>query len=487
MTQANPNPQPPPEPDYEVPGLTFLVARTLQGDPAAAYQADFIKSVAASTPTEIRDITARLAAKFGKDFSSRRFSADVKDARAALLQAGPAVNLILSETGVPKPNLANAITALAGHLSVGWDEFAQTITILKPSPWDTRGEWRDIDDIQAANWLQHKGVNVGPDTAAHAIQAIAHENPFHPVRDYLNGLQWDGESRLTHWLHDCLGAPNSAYTQQVGKFWMLSAVARAMNPGCKVDTMLVLEGTQGKLKSQALRVLTNGHGEGLGGVQWFTDALPEIDHQDIGPSMQGVWIVEFGELDSIRGREWTATKKFISKQTERYRRSYGRNVQSYPRQCVFAGSTNEDKWMNDTTGGRRFWAVPVGTVSIPAILRLRDQLWAEATARIQAGELWYGDAEFEAIARAEISERSEDDPWEPIVLRWLDDTMAADISPVADFKISSQEILTKALKIRESDLNKGQTAKLGQIMTRNGWAQRELRWKGIKGRWWVRG
>lgn len=472
----------------EVPGLPFLVMRTLNsGKPELCYSQELIRAVAAAPGQQQRDITARFTAKYVKDFSPRRFAADVRDALASLTAASD-TKLILSSNGTPRPNLANAITALADHLHVGWDEFSQRTKHLKASPWkSTPGQpWTDLDDILCAEWLQHKGVNVGGDVASQAATAIAHKHAFHPVRDWLRSLQWDGESRLSHWLADCLGAPNNAYTQQVGKFWMLSAVARAFNPGCKVDTMLVLEGMQGKLKSMGLRMLTNGHGEGHGLNQWFQDNLPDIDHQDIGTALQGVWIVEFGELDAIRGREWTSTKKFISRQTERFRKAYGRNIQEYPRQCVFAGSTNEDKWMNDPTGGRRFWAVPVTRVDIDRILRLRDQLWAEAVASYTAGEKWFGDEEFEALARHEISERAEDDPWDPIVMRWLDDQQNIYLGPVSEFRTTPEAILENALGKRKGDMSRGDTMKLGHLMRKNGWVYSEVRDEGIKRRFWIR-
>jgi predicted P-loop ATPase len=325
--------------------------------------------------------------------------------------------LLRDRKGEIRPSVANVITALQSSPAwsgvLGFDSFAQRTRLRKPAPWMPQDvevkdqEWSSDHDVRATEWLHRSGVFCNTDVVAHAIETVAKRHSFHPVLEYLGGLKWDGIKRIDTWLIDCLGAANTPFNRAVGKRWLISAVARVHQPGCKADCALILEGPQGLLKSTALKTL--GH-------PWFTDEVEELGSKDSAMQVAGVWIIEMGELDSMRRGEVTRIKAFLARTTDRFRPPYGRRVIELPRQSVMAGTTNKDTYLQDETGGRRFWPVACTKIDIAKLAAMRDQLWAEALACYQAGDIWWlegeellRDAADEAAARLEV------DPWqEPI-------------------------------------------------------------------------
>jgi len=310
--------------------------------------------------------------------------------------------LIKNREGNPRAVLANAEIALrasaewAGRLA--YDEFAQDV-------WDRQQEqyWTDVDDLVAAKWMQHNGIFVGPAVVRQAAELAASQNSFHPVRTYLAALQWDGERRLDKWAIDYLGAEDTAYIRAVASRWLISAIARVMEPGCKADCLLVLEGEQGLLKSTALKIL---------GGDWFTDELAEVGSKDAAMQLSGVWIIEIAELDSIKHRDVSRVKAYLSRTHDRFRPPYGRAVVRLARQTVFAATTNETEWGRDETGLRRFWPVSCGTIDTAGLAATRNQLWAEALTRYRAGEVWWLDTEeLTNEAKAVQEERQASDAW----------------------------------------------------------------------------
>ena len=269
-----------------------------------------------------------------------------------------ACQLRLDFTGIPERNEANVITALSNDEAFAgallFDEFRQEVLVGRPLPWDSAAHWEprawsDADDVRCAEWLQRREINVVPVTVSRSVNAVARDIRIHPVRDYLNGLRWDGVARLERWVMAYLGAEDSALNRAIGSRWMISAVARIMQPGVKADHMLILEGPQGGKKSSAIKTLA--------GAEWFTDELAEIGTKDAAQQMRGVWVVEFAELDAISRAEVSRIKAFLTRTTDRYRPPYERYVITVPRQCVFAGSVNPETYLRDETGNRRFWPV----------------------------------------------------------------------------------------------------------------------------------
>jgi putative DNA primase/helicase len=227
-------------------------------------------------------------------------------------------------------------------------------------------------------------------------------------REWLSCLTWDGVERLSALIPAGFGAVSSDYTAAVGRCWLVSMVARALTPGCKVDTMPVFEGNQGKRKSTALQVLV--------GAKWFAEAAESPTSKDFFQALQGKMLVEIGEMDSFSKAEVHTIKRVISCQTDRYRAPYGRRAEDHARQGVFAGTTNRDDWNRDETGARRFWPVTTGEVDLAWLVAHREQLFAEAVARFRRGEPWWdvpqADAEREQEARRKV------DAWEGEIAEW---------------------------------------------------------------------
>lgn len=325
--------------------------------------------------------------------------------------------LILNKDGTLKPLLANAITMLrhSPHWQgvMAFNEFSELVEAIQPPPFagGRPGVWSDDYDRRTADWLQHQGIYVSPDVAGQAAQTVAMERRFHPVRDYLARLTWDGVARIDDWLTLYLGVEPNEYTRAVGARWLISAVARIYKPGVKADHCLILEGQQGALKSTALAALAE---------PWFTDEISDLGTKDASLQTRGVWLIEMAELDAMRRSDLAKVKAFISRSTDRFRPPYGKRLIESPRQCVFAATTNQDAYLQDETGGRRFWPVRCGAIHIEELRRDRDQLWAEAVVRFKRGDRWWLDSpELNAAAAEEQEDRFEGDPWDPIIRQWI--------------------------------------------------------------------
>jgi putative DNA primase/helicase len=305
----------------------------------------------------------------------------------------------------------------------------------------------------------------------------------HPVRDYLGSLTWDGVPRLEPWVCRYLGAEDTPLNRAFGSLWMISAVARIMRPGVKVDHMLILEGPQGAKKSTALKVLA--------GEDWFTDELAEIGSKDAAQQMRGVWIIEIAELDAIGRAEVSRIKAFLTRTTDRYRPPYGRHVVTVPRQCVFAGSVNPDTYLRDETGNRRFWPVRCGPIDLDGLRRDRDQLWAEAVARHRDGAIWWlEDPALIVAAGAEQDARYQADAWDTLIERWLafekrrvnhghggyDDWRDEEVerdAPLSD--VSVGEILQHAIGIEPGRWSRADQMRVTAYLKANGWRKYQAR------------
>lgn len=290
----------------------------------------------------------------------------------------------------------NVIEVLAHHRAwadvIGFDDFAQRVVKRRPAPYDKPGvrlqsdEWSDVDDTRAAAWIaQNEHFVPQSSSVAEAVNVVARLNTFHPVRDWLETLKWDGIPRVNHWLVDFLAVEDTDYARKVGRYFLIGMVMRVLQPGVKFDYCLVLEGKQGKRKSTALRIL---------GGQWFSDTELDLSNKDSMSAIRGKWLHEFGEMGSIARAESTRQKSFLSRQIDEFRPSYGRREIRCPRQSAFAGTTNEWQWNKDPTGGRRFWPVEVtddiNTVGLEAV---REQLFAEAMVLASSGERYWPDGE----------------------------------------------------------------------------------------------
>ncbi|MBS0424596.1 MAG: hypothetical protein JSR71_09295 [Proteobacteria bacterium] len=272
---------------------------------------------------------------------------------------------------------------------LAFNEFSYTIEKRKAPPYEfgAVGEWEANDDVQASMWLTREyGFAPTPAQVVEAAEALARANGFHPVRDYLNALVWDGVQRVDEWIFDYIGAAKTPYTLRVARWFLMGMVARVMDPGVKFDCCLVLEGTQGRRKSAMLRVLAG---------EWFGDTDLDLNNKDSMGSIRGKWLYEFAELDSIARAEATRQKSFLSRQVDEYRPPYGRRDIRSPRQLVFGGSTNVNwGWNKDETGGRRFWPIECAyDIDCDGLESVRDQLFAEAVQLYRRGKRFWPTSE----------------------------------------------------------------------------------------------
>lgn len=266
---------------------------------------------------------------------------------------------------------------------VAYDLFAQrTVKRCAPPYFGGEvGEWDGTDDSRTAMWLS-RNYRFTPSSVlvAEAIEVLARAAAFHPVREWLLTLRWDGSPRLDRWVEDYLGAEYTEYSARVAAWFVIGMVARVMRPGVKFDYCLVLEGIQGRGKSSALAIL---------GGEWFGDTDIDLHNKDSMAALQGKWLYEFPELGSLARTESLKQKSFLSRQVDEYRPVYGRRQIKVSRQTVFSGSTNEWEWNKDPTGGRRFWPVEVGEINLSGLANVREQLFAEALVRYKSGERFF--------------------------------------------------------------------------------------------------
>ncbi|RWG07543.1 VapE domain-containing protein [Mesorhizobium sp.] len=340
-----------------------------------------------------------------------------------------------------------------------FDEMRRAVMVMKSPTGADAFKPRPIEDNDATivqEFLQRGGLRrVAKTVVADAIERVAKENAFHPVRDWLGGLRWDSVERLPRLFPKYFGSEDSEYTREVGRMLLISMVARVMKPGAKVDHMVVLEGKQGSRKSTAVKVL---------GGDWFSDGLPDITSKDASQHLRGKWLIEVAEMHAVNKAEANALKSFLTRSEERYRPPYGRYEVHEPRQAVFIGTTNETEYLRDATGARRFWPVRVGSIDTDALSDDRDQLFAEAYARYQRGDKWWPEADFEArVMRQEQEERFEADPWEEPVRGYLADKD----------RVTTTEVALNGLMVMTGGLGMSDQRRLGTIMRRLGWDKKK--------------
>lgn len=281
-----------------------------------------------------------------------------------------------------------------------YDTFKERMTVCGDLPWCKLADrmtttWTDTDDAGLRNFLEIKYEIVNTMKIGDAVLLAMQSCMRHPVREYLLSLKWDGVARADTIFIDYLGAEDTEYTRTVTRKALIGAVARIMQPGCKHDHILVLVGPQGCRKSTTLAKL---------GKSWFSDSFYTVHGKEAYEQIQGFWLIEMGEMAATRKAELESIKQFVSKQSDSYRAAYAKRTQEHPRQCAFFGTTNDDEFLRDATGGRRFWPVTVTDKGRETgdyfTAEIVDQVWAEIVMRYSAGENWYLDnAKIEAVAR----------------------------------------------------------------------------------------
>jgi predicted P-loop ATPase len=364
-------------------------------------------------------------------------------------------DLIRSDSNKILAILANAITALRSAPEwcgvLRFNEHALSVSTTRDTPFGSVETWTDHHTCLLVDWLQHHGLRIGFADANAAVETVARDRCYHPVRQYLDSLVWDGISRIDHWLTLYVSADASDLTRAIAARWLISAVARIYEPGCQADHVIILEALQGEGKTTALHIL---------GEPFYTDDIPELGTKDASLSTAGVWIIELSELDAMTRAEVSKVKSFVSRRTDRFRPPFGRRVVEAPRQCVFAGSVNHQQYLKDESGGRRFWPVKCGRIDLDSLRRDRDQLWAEAVVRYRRKEPWWLDTKelIEAVSR-EQEDRYLADPWESVIAEWLD----------GRDEVTTAKVLEQALNKKTDQWTRADETRVGVILRRLKW------------------
>ena len=361
-------------------------------------------------------------------------------------------------------------------------------------PWKHPSKfWRDADDAQLISYVDENYGTFSQRNYDIAVAKVTDDRSYHPIREFLQALpEWDKVERGDTLLIDYLGAADNKYVRAVTRKTLCAAACRVLNPGCKFDTMLVLNGSQGIGKSTLIAKL---------GGEWFSDSLSLNDTKDktAAEKLQGYWILEIGELAGLRKAEVETLRSFLSRQNDIYRASFGKRTTPHPRQCVFFGTTNaESGYLRDTTGNRRFWPVktPGGGSKRSWDVTQEDvlQIWAEVMHYVKAGEKLYLDPEVEALAKAEQREAMESDEREGLVREYLeallpdnwddmdtferrnflDGTGEADIGKkgtVRRTQVCNMEIWCECFGKERSNLKRADSNELSGILVKLGWVR----------------
>lgn len=287
------------------------------------------------------------------------------------------------------------------------NELEHTEVAVGRLPWrkkdDTSHRLTNVDKSSIRHFLEKNYNIVGEKKIRDAIAKIAYDNSFHPIKDYLNSLSWDGINRIDTLFIDYLGVENSEYTRTVTRKALVACIARIFKAGCKFDYVLTLVGKQGIGKSTIIKELAR---------DWFSDSLDTVIGKEAYEQLQGVWIIELGELAVLKKAEQEHVKRFITKREDRYRVAYGEVVESFPRQCVFFATSNPKDFLNDPTGGRRWWVLdtmtkePIKDIFTDLTKYEIDQIWAEAYQRYKDGEELYLSKEMEEQANIRQEEHT---------------------------------------------------------------------------------
>lgn len=337
--------------------------------------------------------------------------------------------LKLTEKGVMAQTIENAVTVLThdpqlvGRLA--YNDMQHSLVAVQSLPWRrVTGpcQWTDSDDAALRLYMEQRYNLTGRDRIFDAVNIVAQRNAFHPVREYLDSCEWDGVPRVETLLVDYLGAEDNPYTRAVTRKTLVAAVARIYRPGCKFDNMLTLRGRQGLGKSALIAKL---------GGEWFSDTMTAMQGKEAYEQLQGVWIMEVGELAGMRKAEVEAIKLYLSAQRDRFRPAYGRRTQEFPRQCIFVGTTNETQFLRDNTGNRRFWVVD--TPNAPTLDFWEDLspekvklIWGEAVQLFKDGESLYLSHDLLHLAEQVQATFEEESPRAGLVREYLDRKLPED-------------------------------------------------------------
>lgn len=385
--------------------------------------------------------------------------------------------LLRTSTQDIRPSVGNALIALANadpfRGALSFDERALVVMADRALPWDRPKETyprqvTDDDAVFGAAWCENElKTPISTETFGKALWATARARRRNLLTEHLDRLQWDGRPRIETWLIRHANSADTPFVRAASKAWLISAVARAFRPGCQVDHVLVLESPeQGERKSSILRALA-----GTGNI---AENLPDLDSKDTALILGRAWIVVLDELEGMRKNEVTAMKAFITRVEDVFRPPYDRQAIRVPRGCVFAATTNENEYLKDMTGSRRWWPVQVRQADVRGLLAERDQLWAEAVAAFRGGApWWFTDSEIVTAAKEETAMREQVDPWEDLIGR-----------KIAGLPWITPSEIFGALDLEPARRTKQEATRIGQIMRKLRWKRQQKRLSDGRREWW---
>jgi len=427
-----------------------------------------VKAIASSVARYPEGLSPEYEAKRA-EAEQRRLDAETRPVDLTASAGAWTQDLYTTKDGRIRNTFANICTILRGdttYASLAWNEMSMMPELDGAPAGDARmGLIRE--SIERAY-----GFSPGADALAQAVVTVADASRYHPVRRYLQSLEWDGTHRLTTLARELLGAQSDIECQMV-RAWFISAVARVLSPGCKVDTVLVLVGPQGARKSTFFGALA--------GADWFSDSHVDLGSKDVYLQLGGKWVIEWGEVERIIGRRGTdEVKSFISSRADTFRAPYARAAQTVPRTCVLVGTTNEDSILHDATGSRRFWCVRVRVPRIDSerLSAERDQLWAEAVNGYQHGEQWWLDEDSTGAHEQNAEQFRVSDPWEPSIAQWIAINHAT--------TYQTAHLLQQALGLELRSIGQREQVRAAAIMTRLGFERRVERVAGHNTKLWRR-
>lgn len=398
-------------------------------------------------------------------------------------------NLVLALDGIPSEGIPG-IEEVRGVIA--FNEFTNDVIKLKPPPWGGKaGVWEEEDELEMGNWLtrEHWMPSMTRGTLEEAVLMVSKRHRYHPIRDQLVKLRgtWDGEKRLATWLQrvcmqeaDVIDKATLAYLARIGTWLLMAMCARVLperkegrrvvcGPGTKFDYMVIFEGAQGAKKSTLASVL---------GWEYSADTGLVLGDKDSYQNLQGIWIYEWGELDSLNRSEVTRVKNFVSSPKDRFRASFDRRPKDYPRQVVFIGTTNEDHYLTDTTGNRRFWPVTVTRqIDVAWVTANLEQMMAEALVYVDAGDrFWPTEEEQRKLFTPQQDARTVDSAIDAEITRWLYDEDQRVVMGEKNFALVDEVSMAELLKRVGYTIDK-QTAVVMRaacsVMRRLGWKDRK--------------
>ena len=407
---------------------------------------------------EVKDAAAAVVEKFFRDEKWREKLKFVSDSKGTVKGMVPMEGNILA--------VLRNDENFAGHLR--WNLLRQRVEITGGVLAREHSENHGDLGVALASWFQTSEYqcNASREMVGSVMQYVAIENGYDPVREYLKSLpEWDGEKRLSRMLLDYAQAEGAEdWIRVITRKFFIAAIARALDPGCQVDSVLVLQGKQGGGKTSLVRVM---------GAGFHVETSLDLQNKDSVMTAANNWLVELGELASLRKSDVESVRNFITRKEDQIRLPYGRSVKTMPRRCVFIGTTNSKQPLTDPEGNRRFWVVSVGSVDTLGLERVRDQLWAEALHAYNAGEQWWLTQVEARRAAMEAKVYEAEDLTAQEILAWLD------VQKQWPETLSARDVAVKILHRMSNTITAQDMTAINRTMEQLGWESTRRRKLGI--------